>query len=160
NSQKFASKVDSTLSTTHGGGINYEVRGMANIPLIEDRVAIRATVASRHDEGYIDNAGDTLVCDTPDPSCLDGVLDVNFKKNTNSVDKLSVRIASEIRLTDNLTITPSVFAERMEIADRARYTIGFENGPGGLLTNISGPDAKEENNFALYDLGVKYDFGP
>src|SRR5690606_21929497 len=23
----------------------------------------------------------------------------------------------------------------------------------------SGPDAKEENNFALYDLGVKYDFG-
>ena len=61
----FSSKVDSTLSTTKGGGTNYEVRGMANIPVIEDKVAIRATVASRHDEGFIDNAGPSLsVCDS------------------------------------------------------------------------------------------------
>jgi iron complex outermembrane receptor protein len=160
NSQRFSSKVDSTLSTTKGGGTNYQVRGMANIPVIEDKVAIRATVASRHDEGFIDNAGPSLLCAAPDPACLNGVLDEDFDKNINDVDQLTFRVAAEIRLTDKLTITPSVFAERKEIADRAHYTIGFEDGPGGYLTNVSGPASKEENNFALYDLGVKYDFGP
>lgn len=160
NSHTFSSKVDSTLSTTKGGGTNYEVRGMANIPVIEDKVAIRATVASRHDEGFIDNAGPSLLCAIPDRACLNGVLDEDFDKNINDVDQLTFRVASEIRVTDKLTITPGVFAERKEIADRAHYTIGFEDGPGGYLTNVSGPSNKEENNFALYDLGVKYDFGP
>jgi hypothetical protein len=127
---------------------------------VEDRIAIRATLASRHDEGYIDNAGNALLCDTPDPSCLRGVRDSNFRKNTNDVDRLTFRIASDIRLTDRLTLTPSVFAERMEIDDRAHYTVGFEHGPGGLLTNVVGPANKEENDFALYDMGLKYDFGP
>lgn len=158
-SRAFASKVDSTLSTTQGGGTNYEVRGMANLPVIEDRVAIRAAVASRHDEGFIDNAGNSILCATPDPACLRDVLDVNFQRNVNDVDKLSLRIASEIRLTDKLTIVPSVFAETMEVGDRAHYTIGFEDGPNGLLTNVGGPANKEQNDFALYDLGVKYDFG-
>ena len=159
NSQAFSGKADSILSTTQGGGTNYEVRGMANIPIVEDKIALRATVAARHDEGYIDNAGNSLLCATPDPACLDDVLDVNFDKNVNDVDQLTARVASEIRLTDNLTLTPSIFVETKQIADRSRYTVGFENGPDGLLTNAGGPDSKEENNFAIYDMGVKYDFG-
>jgi len=151
----FSSKIESTLSTTRGGGTNYEVRGMVNLPVVEDRIAIRATVASRHDEGYIDNVGASLPCAAPEPSCLTGALDLD--KNVNDVNQLLVRVASEIRVTENLTVTPSVFAERKRIADRAHYTIGFENGPGGLLTNVAGPPSKEEASFALYDLGVRYD---
>ena len=158
--RQFAAKADSTLSTTEGGGINHEVRGMVNIPVIEDRIAVRATLAARHDEGFIDNAGTSLQCATPDPACLDDVLDVSFRKNQNDVDQLSFRIASEIRVTDRLTLTPGVYAERKKIADRANYTVGFEHGPGGLLTNTSGPPSKEQNDFALYDLGLKYEWEP
>ena len=38
-----------------GGGIGYAVRGLVNVPLIADRLAIRVAAGYRDDAGYVDN---------------------------------------------------------------------------------------------------------
>ncbi len=47
--------LSAELSTTKGGEANYDLHGWVNIPVIEDRFAIRAVGYVSHDGGYIDN---------------------------------------------------------------------------------------------------------
>jgi outer membrane receptor protein involved in Fe transport len=52
----FGAKVEGTLSTTDGSGRpNFDVDAMVNIPLVSDKVGIRAVGYVRRDAGYIDN---------------------------------------------------------------------------------------------------------
>ncbi len=47
--------ISGLLSSTKGGGLNYETRGMANIPLIDDKLALRVTGYHVDNDGFIDN---------------------------------------------------------------------------------------------------------
>ena len=42
-------------SSTQGGGANHDVSGMLNLPLIEDKFALRANLGYFDNDGYIDN---------------------------------------------------------------------------------------------------------
>ncbi|MGC8165236.1 hypothetical protein ACP3WT_26965, partial [Salmonella enterica] len=42
--------------TEHGAG-SYNVRGMVNIPLIKDQLAVRGNIFVGNDGGFIDNIG-------------------------------------------------------------------------------------------------------
>jgi outer membrane receptor protein involved in Fe transport len=50
-------KFEGTLSTTDGGGTNYAVNGMVNVPLVTDKVGLRAVGYYRSDSGYVDSPG-------------------------------------------------------------------------------------------------------
>ena len=52
---QYASKMKATISNTDHGGINYGVKGMANFPIIEDRVALRIVGYYNDFSGWIDN---------------------------------------------------------------------------------------------------------
>jgi iron complex outermembrane receptor protein len=47
-------KFEGTLSTTDGGGTNYAVNGMVNVPLSTDKLGLRAVGYYRSDSGYVD----------------------------------------------------------------------------------------------------------
>jgi iron complex outermembrane receptor protein len=42
-------------STSHSNDMNYAVKGMVNVPLIEDKLAVRVVGLERLDAGYVDN---------------------------------------------------------------------------------------------------------
>ena len=42
-------------STSHSDDMNYAVKGMVNVPLIEDKLAVRVVGLERLDAGYVDN---------------------------------------------------------------------------------------------------------
>jgi outer membrane receptor protein involved in Fe transport len=42
-------------STSDSDDLNYGVKGMVNVPLIEDKLAVRAVALERRDAGYLDN---------------------------------------------------------------------------------------------------------
>lgn len=42
-------------STSHSDDMNYAVKGMVNVPLIEDKLAVRVVGLERFDAGYVDN---------------------------------------------------------------------------------------------------------
>lgn len=48
-------KADVTLSSTDDGGINYDLNGLINTPIVDDKIAFRAVGFYRSRNGYIDN---------------------------------------------------------------------------------------------------------
>jgi outer membrane receptor protein involved in Fe transport len=51
----FAAEAQATVSSVEGGGIGYGFNGMANIPLVDDTLALRVVGTYRHYAGWVDN---------------------------------------------------------------------------------------------------------
>ncbi|WP_244612145.1 hypothetical protein [Iodidimonas gelatinilytica] len=47
--------VEGEISTTDKGGTNYRTNGMLNLPIIKDKLAVRAVGWISDEAGYIDN---------------------------------------------------------------------------------------------------------
>ena len=57
----YAAEVAAGLSTTRGGEASHELEGWVNIPLLDDRFAVRLVGYTTHDGGWVDNVfGTTL----------------------------------------------------------------------------------------------------
>jgi iron complex outermembrane recepter protein len=53
--QDYAGAIDASLADISGGGLAHEINGMINLPLVADKLAARAVVFSREDDGYVDS---------------------------------------------------------------------------------------------------------
>ena len=53
--KSFSGDADASVSTTDHGGTNYSIRGVLNLPLIDDKLAARLAAYRSDDSGYIDN---------------------------------------------------------------------------------------------------------
>ena len=51
----FDAYVEGEVSSIDGGGTGYDLNGMVNIPLVQDRLALRLVGFTSEDAGYIDN---------------------------------------------------------------------------------------------------------
>jgi len=51
----FDAYAEGEVSSIDGGGTGYDVNGMVNIPLVQDRLALRLVGFTSEDAGYIDN---------------------------------------------------------------------------------------------------------
>ncbi len=51
----LSGQVEGRLGSTSGGDESYDINGILNLPLIEDKLAARAVVYSSRDGGYVDN---------------------------------------------------------------------------------------------------------
>jgi len=51
----YEGKVATSVSSTDGGGNNFDANAVLNVPLIENRAAFRLTTYSRSDDGFVDN---------------------------------------------------------------------------------------------------------
>ena len=57
---KFEARLEGSFGGTAGGGANGSFNAMVNIPIIEDKLAIRAVIYEDHHGGYIDNKFSTF----------------------------------------------------------------------------------------------------
>src|SRR3546814_14831145 len=55
---KFEGKVRISGSQTDGGGLNYRGDAALNVPIISDRLAVRAVVGYQNNGGWIDKPND------------------------------------------------------------------------------------------------------
>lgn len=49
--------VESTFAKTKNADLGYTMKGMLNVPVVEDKLAVRAVGSFRRDQGFIDNVG-------------------------------------------------------------------------------------------------------
>lgn len=152
------------LSTTRGGDLSYEAEGVANVSVVDDKLAVRGGVSYRKTGGYIDNVanGQTEVwtrSTTLPPAAISptrySTLSTFNDDGTNQRDQIAVRLSAKLTPTDSLSIVPAVFYQKSE-----------KDGTDSYFTNL--PDFQSSYRFAqptddqagIYSLTITNDFGP
>lgn len=127
-------------SLTQGGTPSVEGGIAMGAPLVEGKLAIRASIWGQHQGGYIDRLAF-------------GTNNV-VERNINTSNAFVSRVALTYAPTDTLTITPSVFYQRYHKDDPDQ---SFENaGPFQSRYKIDQPLT---DRFSLYSLGIEKALG-
>ena len=151
------------LSTTRGGDLSYEAEGVANIPLVAEKLALRGGVSYRRTGGYVDNVpnADTEVwtrSTTLPPAAIQptrySTLSTFNDEATNDRDLLAVRLSAKFTPNDSLSVVPAVFYQKSD-----------KNGTDAYFTNL--PEFEASYRFAqptkdeagIYSLTISNDFG-
>jgi outer membrane receptor protein involved in Fe transport len=97
---KLESWFNAELTSAHDGGDGYDVSAMINVPLADDRVALRLVGFTSRDAGFIDNVLLPSQGDTFDNANV-------VKKDVNEIDTTGGRAALGLKITDDFSATLS-----------------------------------------------------
>ena len=157
----FAASAQAIGSGTQGGGFNYSGSFMVNVPLGE-KAAVRVVGTDSRDDGWISRIVlNPFPLETNGGATRGDVLGAPVQsdfKDSNWTHVEGVRAALLVEPTNNLTITPMVFVQRIEQGGP-----NFVDNPPGVQfeahyqpTDVNEPYA---DTFELYSLPIKYDAG-
>jgi outer membrane receptor protein involved in Fe transport len=159
NLTEFQGSVQTILSGTDGGGFNHNENIMLNLPLIDNQLALRIVASQADTSGWIDRI---VLSNFPQPTnggltrgnVLAAPVLADYK-DSNAEHLVGTRVTLTWKPTDNLTITPSVFNQR--ITQDGSST--FDSDPGTLAHyqpfSIAEPYS---DSISVTDLTVNYKF--
>jgi outer membrane receptor protein involved in Fe transport len=128
--------IEGAVSTTHKGSESYNGRGMINLPIVKDQLALRANVYIGKDGGFVDNVGAYAGKD----------------RNSNTTEQARVAL----RWTPSTAFTlDAAFTYEHSNAK------GLNTGMSGLpkyTTFTNGPEGTSDK-FRLYQVAGDYDLG-
>jgi len=142
NTGRFSADVNTGVSDTNDGGINYNFSGVVNVPLASDVAALRASAFENHDGGYIDNIG-TGRNDVNRASVYGGKLDLLVRP----ANGLTVRVNGFLQNTAT---------HGFPIAD---YSLAGVPKYGSLVESRLLPESFDQK-FRLASATVNYELGP
>jgi iron complex outermembrane receptor protein len=99
---KFESEVSLDASLPSGADLSGYVAGMANIPLIDDKLALRFVGYARHEGGYINNSG-------------------LGRSNVNDTETYGFRSAGHLRLSQDWLLRGGIVFQRVHAEDSQYY---------------------------------------
>src|SRR6202167_1336066 len=115
--QAFHASGEAITSDTTGGGFNYTINGMLNLPLIDNQLALRLVGTDSHTSGWIDRI---VLSDFPlsDPTGFirGNVLGAHVQADysqSNAEHLAGGRATLLWKVTDDFTLTPTVFYQRI-----------------------------------------------
>lgn len=106
---QFESFVDAGFSSIEDGDVSWDVKAMVNVPLVDDKVALRVVGAKGSDGGWIDDLKPVtadLFENINNPSAI--------IEDINSTDYEMVRAAVAFTPDDTWRITPSILYQNSE----------------------------------------------
>jgi outer membrane receptor protein involved in Fe transport len=136
NLNSFSGTAEVGALATEGGEASFSGRGMINLPVISDTLAIRANFYAARDGGWIDNIGR------------------HNQKDANRNNTYQGRVALRWTPDPKLTIDASMTYEYSRAMGLNVAFSGFDKKT--ILTN--GPEGTDDR-FRLYTLGADYDAG-
>ncbi len=159
----FAVSAQTIASDTKDGGFNYGVNGMVNIPLVQDKLALRIVGTDSYTDGWIDRVVlNPFPYETNGGATRGDVLTAPVQhdyKDSNWAQVQGGRIALQWLPIDGVTITPSVFLQRV-----TQGAPNFVDNPPGVQTETHfQPFDRTEpygDSFELFSLPIKWDIGP
>jgi iron complex outermembrane recepter protein len=138
------------LATTQGGGESYELGAAVSVPLVHDKIAVRASGYYRRDGGYLDRVDFDRATRTPTT-----VLD----KNANSQDTLVFQGALSFAPTETLTITPSVFFQKITNDESNTFWEALSDRENGEFRTGGAVPNTNRDRFILPALHVELELG-
>lgn len=158
----FAATAQVTGSGTQGGGPNYGVSGMVNIPLIDDKLALRLVGTDSYTSGWIDRVAlSNFPLPTNGGSTRGDVLAATpsaVYKNANWTQTEGFRATLLWQPEDNLTISPMVMYQKLHQGDQDQVDVP----PGTQYEAHYQPyDVAEpaQDEFEVFALPIKYNLG-
>ena len=160
---QFAVTGEAGTGYVDHGGVSYNVESFLNIPLIDNRLALRLGGAYRLDAGYVDNVPHGLVqvfsqSATSPPAAFAPVTYDNTgtlaHDNWNQRSTTLARISLKWLPNDTLTITPVATVQR---SDKANTDNFFANLPG--LENSVRFAEPTRDELEVYSLNATQQFG-
>ena len=158
----FSASAQTILSGTEGGGFNHANNLMVNLPLAENKLALRVVGSENYITGWIDRivagAGNTYPTASVDGSTRGIVAAAPVIKDyrgSNASQTYSVRASLLWRPIDHLSITPSVFYEH----SRQNGVSAYDSDPG-TLAHYQPFDVAEPltDRIIIFGLTVAYSF--
>ncbi|MDH4049510.1 MAG: TonB-dependent receptor [Gammaproteobacteria bacterium] len=111
NHDGFSGQGDATIATTHGGDASYDVSGHLNIPVIDDKLALRVVAFTSRDGGYVDNVVGTTISGNAGAFGSPGDNSAVAKDNQNEYDVYGGRIAALWDVSENWDVDLSYIAQ-------------------------------------------------
>jgi iron complex outermembrane receptor protein len=161
NLSEVQSSVQSILSGTDGGGFNHKDSLMLNLPLIDDKLALRVAGTENYTSGWIDR----IVADplplaggTPPGTVrgdVQGAPVVKQYPGSNAYQTYAARVTLLWKPTDDLSITPAYF----HTTSTQNGISAYDSDPG-TLAHYQPFDIAEPSTDSLtaYSLNVNYSF--
>ncbi|MBK6581946.1 MAG: TonB-dependent receptor [Gammaproteobacteria bacterium] len=110
------------VSTTENGDESYEA-GVAYGQPLSDRVGVRGSAYYRRDGGFIDGVGGTYQIVDPTGASYGDSVDFTktrtYEEDVNWAETQAFRLAFKFQATEDLSITPSVFYQKVHNNDGA-----------------------------------------
>lgn len=137
----YSSTIDLTMSQTEGGEASTAYNGMVNVPIVEDKLGVRAVAYYRDTGGWIDNVG---------------FAGMGATENSNRSTSYGGRFMVSFQPTSDLGILLNITHQNSEPEDG-----GFFNGSDANGNPVRGTALPEfsTDKFTLANLVVDYDFG-
>ena len=135
----------SELSTTEYGAPSYEGGLAVGGPIVDNKLGFRVSGWFRRDGGWIDHVdpytGDTL------------------EKNSNHADTLVLRGSILWQVTNNLSITPSVYYQNRRVHNDNEYWLALSDPSKGHYINETPELMGNRDHFTLPSLKVDWNLG-
>ncbi len=111
-SHAFKASFRQELGGTRHGGFNYDSSGALNLPVVEDKFAVRLSAKFGRDSGYIDRHElvGSLAAGTAEAG-------PRIDDNVNSAQKLALNAKALWTISDGFTVTPAVLFQRYDLDD-------------------------------------------
>ncbi|WP_428334549.1 TonB-dependent receptor [Novosphingobium sp.] len=136
---RFGATLTGDLSTTEHGGGNAATSATINLPVIADKLSLRASVNYQHDSGWVDQYSQT------------GALQ---KLGVNSSHSLTAHVSATYTPDSTLTITPAFFYQRAINDDNAAFYPDL-----GLWKQDKEVPEPSQDTFALGSLTIRKTMG-
>ena len=161
NLTEFQSTAQSVLSGTDGGGFNHKDSLMVNLPLLDDRLALRVAGTENHTSGWIDRivaSSFPLAGGIPVGTVRGDVQNAPIEKQypgSNAYQTYAARVTLLWKPTENLSVTPSFF----HTTSTQNGISAYDNAPGALA-HFQPFDIAEPltDSLTAYSLNVNYKF--
>ncbi len=157
NLTKFEATAEAVGSGTDGGGANQSFNAMVNIPLVDDKLALRLVGSETHNSGWIDQI---VVGDFPPVTGLTRANVTNLpviadNRGVNTEDLVGGRATVLYQPTDRLSVTSSVFYQQLQLGGPS----AFDSNPGtdAHYTPFNLPEPITDR-FVTWGTTIKYRF--
>jgi outer membrane receptor protein involved in Fe transport len=131
----YEAAVDASVMGADGGDASYLVQGMINIPLVEDKLALRAVAFGQDRGGYVDNV-------------------FLGQKNINGEKASGGRLLLRYQPNSQFTLDLSAFYQDTDASSPTW------NQAAGAYNSTSQAELPIHDKLQLYSITGQYDFGP
>jgi outer membrane receptor protein involved in Fe transport len=161
----FHASAQSILSGTEGGSFNHDDNLMVNIPLVQDKLALRVVGSENYTSGWVDRVVPFPFPLVDSTGTIRGdVAAAPIQKqypDSNDYQIYATRVSLLWMPTSNLSITPSFFYEASRQANPSAYdsVSATDDAPGGGLAHYEVFDIAQPltDELTAYGLTVDYD---